>query len=69
MDPVSQLVSALIGMGTGGIVGAIFFFLYLREDKRNEELTDKLLTLTASVTSTAKDLTTAVDAALRERGR
>jgi gas vesicle protein len=69
MDPVSQLVSALIGMGTGGIIGAIFFILYLREDKRNEELTEKLLTLTTNVVSTAKDLTAAVEAALKYRDR
>lgn len=69
MDPVAQIISSLVGLGTGGIIGAIFLVLYLREDKRNEELTDKLLTLTANVTATAKDLTTAVEAALRDRGR
>lgn len=67
MDPFSALTTALIGAGPFGLCAAIFLFLYIREDRRNEELTDKIITLATSTTSTMKDLTTAVDAALRER--
>lgn len=69
MDPMSQIMTALIGAGPMGLVAGIIFFLYLREDKRNEVLTDKLLALASSMTGTMKDLTTAVEAALRDRGR
>lgn len=55
MDPTA-IVSALIGAGPFGLVAAIFLFLYLREDKRNEELTDKIMTLATSMTGTMKDL-------------
>lgn len=69
MDPISQLIAALIGAGPMGIVAGVFFFLYLRKEKRCEELTDKIMALATGMTGTMKDLTTAVDAALKDRGR
>lgn len=68
MDPTA-IISALVGAGPFGLMAAICFFLYLREDKRNDELTDKLISLTTGTVSTMKDLTTAVEAALKERAR
>ena len=69
MDPTSALTTALAAAGPFGLISAVLLFLYVRSDKRNQELTDKVIDMGTTMSNSLKDIKTAVDAALNARNQ
>jgi hypothetical protein len=66
IDPTA-ILQGFIASGPLGLAAAVFLYLYLRSDQRNQALTDKLLEVSVDTVSALKDVTTAVNAAIRGR--
>lgn len=62
---IGAITSTLLGAGPFGIMSAVALFLYWSERNRNQQIVDKLIDLSTNTTSTLKDITTAVNAAIR----
>lgn len=62
---IASITNNLLGAGPFGIMSAVALFLYLSERNRNQQVVDKLIDLSANTTSALKDITVAVNAAVR----
>lgn len=64
---IAGITNTLLGAGPFGIMSAVALFLYWNERNRNQQIVDKLIDLSTNTTATLRDITTAVNAAIRAR--